>query len=121
MFDFYGRLHPKHAAGTVRLPEKTSSVSVITADLLQQFDCKTDHRLLFRKIDVTADNTMSERGAFQLDLFSDYDALEKERQIQGSMLRIRQKYGSNAVLKGTNLLEGATTVERNNQIGGHRK
>ncbi len=118
--DFYGRLHPKHTGGTVRLAEKTNSVKTITAALLQQFDRKTDHRLLVRRIGVNADNTMTDNGAFQMNLFTDYDALEKERKIQGAMLEVRRKYGLNAVLKGTNLLEGATTVERNGQIGGHR-
>ena len=57
----------------------------------------------------------------QLDLFTDYEALDRERRIQGAMLAIRRKYGDNAVVKGMDLLEGATTIERNEQIGGHRK
>ena len=88
--------------------------------MLQQFDKKTDHRLLYRRIGVNADHTAADNGAFQLNLFTDYDALEKEQRIQGAMLAIRRKYGANAVLKGTNLLKGATAIERNSQIGGHR-
>ena len=58
---------------------------------------------------------------YQLDLFTDYDALEKEKAVQGAMLEIRQRYGKNAVVKGLNMQEGATTMERNMQIGGHKR
>ena len=118
--DFYGRLHPKHSSGTVRFPEKTNSVRIVTAALLEQFDKKTDHRLLYRRLGVNADNTVTDSGAFQLNFLTDYEALYKEKQIQGAMLEVRKKYGANAVIKGMNLLEGATAIERNRQIGGHK-
>ena len=88
--------------------------------MLEQFDRKTDHRLLYRRLGVNAIRIKEDAGVFQLDLFTDYDALEKERRVQGAMLEIRKRFGSNAVLKGFNLLEGATTRERNTQIGGHK-
>ncbi len=119
--DFYGRLHPKHSNGTVRLPEKTNSVKAVTAALLEQFDKKTDHRLLYRRIGVNADRTITDNQSFQLNLFTDYGALEKERQIQSAMLAVRKKYGASSIVKGFNLLEGATTIERNGQIGGHKR
>ena len=50
----------------------------------------------------------------------DYEALERDRRLQGAMLEVRRKYGANAVFKGMNMLEGATTLERNMQIGGHK-
>ena len=67
----------------------------------------------------------------QLDLFSDYGmgteqnkaqgiSAEKERKLQEAMLSIKKKYGKNAILKGANLQEGATAMERNRQIGGHK-
>ena len=119
--DFYGRLHPRHANGTVRLKEKTNSPQLISDALLAQFDAKTDRRLLFRKLNLSANNISENTGIYQLDLFTDYEALDRERRIQGAMLAIRRKFGSNAVVKGMDLLEGATTIERNGQIGGHRK
>lgn len=119
--DFYGRLHPKHANGTVRLKEKTNSPQLISAALLSQFDGKTDHRLLFRKLNISANDIAEDTGMYQLDMFTDYETLDRERRIQGAMLAIRNKYGNNAVVKGRDLLEGATTIERNEQIGGHRK
>ena len=118
--DFYGRLHPKHSNGTVRFHSPTNSVAAISKAILDQFDKKTDHRLLYRRIGVNADNTNIDDGVYQLDLFTDYDALDREKKIQGAMLDIRRRFGSNAVLKGMNLMKGATTRERNEQIGGHK-
>ena len=119
--DFYGRLHPAHASGTVRLKEKTNSPQLISSALLAGFDARTDRRLLFRRLNISANNIAADNGVYQLDMFTDYEALDRERRIQGAMLAIRKRFGNNAVVKGIDLLEGATTIERNGQIGGHRK
>ena len=119
--DFYGRLHPKHANGTVRFVNATSSFAAVSAALAGSFDKKVDRRLLIRRIGINADRTAHDNEMYQLDLFTDYEALEKEKAVQGAMLAIRQKYGKNAVVKGLNMLEGATTMERNMQIGGHKR
>ena len=118
--DFYGRLLPSHSTGTVRLRAGTNSCRSISPAVLAQFDKKTDHRLLFRRMGISANDVQRNRGVFQLDLFTDYDTLERESRLQGAMLSARNKYGSNAVFKGTSLMEGATALERNLQIGGHR-
>ena len=118
--DFYGRLHPKHSAGIVRLKTHTNSAKEAAAALLPAFDKKTDHRLLYRKLGVCAADTAEEGGMFQLSLFMDYGALERERSIQTAMAEVRRKHGMNAVFKGRDMLEGATTLERNEQIGGHK-
>ena len=120
LLDFYGRLHPRHANGTVRLPRPTDSISVVREALLFSVDEKTDHRLLYRRLGVAANDVSVDHGIYQLDFFTDYEAQDKERRIQGAMLEVRRKYGANAVVKGMNLLEGATAMERNRQIGGHR-
>ncbi len=117
--DFYNRLHPKHRGGTVRLRERTNSFQLIHTAMIRQFDAKTDPRLLYRKIGINAMDISSDQGAFQLDLFTDYAALDRERRIQEAMLDIRKRYGRNAVVKGINLMKGATAMERNQQIGGH--
>ena len=57
---------------------------------------------------------------YQLDLFTDEEALQREQRIQDAMLAIRRRYGMNAVFKGVNLRKGANQLERNRQIGGHR-
>ena len=120
VLDFYGRLHPKHSNGTVRLKTRTDSAGLISEAMVRSFDEKTDHRLLYRRLGVCADNVLVDDGSCQLSLFTDYEALEKERKIQQAMLKVRQRYGPNAVFKGMNLKEGATTLQRNQQIGGHR-
>ena len=118
--DFYGRMHPKPAHGTVRTREKTNSFALISEALLASFDKGTDHRLLFRRLGICAGDTEADGGAVQLNLFLDYGELAKERQIQAAMGNVRSRYGANAVFKGCDLLEGATALERNRQIGGHR-
>ncbi len=120
VLDFYGRLHPKHIGGTARLRQKTNSFKLISQALLAQFDRKSDHRLLFRKLGVCAMDIQEDQGLYQLDLFTDYRALDRENKIRRAMLAIRKKYGRNSVVKGMNLLKGATQIERNQQIGGHR-
>ena len=118
--DFYGRLHPAHSGGTVRLRGRSNALSVIAPALLASFDAKTDHALLFRRLGVCAEDVKVDNSLYQLDLFSDPEALERERRLEGAMLAVRKKYGANSLLKGTNFQEGATAIERNGQIGGHR-
>ena len=118
--DFYGRPHPCHSGGTVCLRGRTNALSVIMQSVLPSFDAKTDHTLLFRRLGICAEDVRVDNSVFQLDLFSDYDTLEKERRLETAMLDVRKKYGANVLLKGTNFREGATARERNTQIGGHR-
>ena len=118
--DFYGRLHPCHSGGTVRLRTRTNALSMILPAVLDSFDKKTDHALLFRRLGICAEDVQLDNSAYQLDLFSDYDAVQKERKLEGAMLEVRKKYGANSLLKGLNYREGATAIERNTQIGGHR-
>lgn len=118
--DFYGRPHPCHSGGTVRLRGRTNALSVIMQSVLPSFDAKTDHTLLFRRLGICAEDVRVDNSVFQLDLFSDYDTLEKERRLETAMLDVRKKYGANVLLKGTNFRGGATARERNTQIGGHR-
>ena len=118
--DWYGRLHPAHSIGTVRMRERTGSLLLIRSGLLESFDRKTDHRLLFRRLGICAADVTVDDGICQLDMFTDYDALEREKKIQGAMLKVRSKFGANALFTGKNLLKGATNLERNQQIGGHK-
>ncbi len=118
--DFYGRLHPKHSTGTAVTMERTNLSKLITEVLMPDIERKTDHRLLFRKLGVCAADVVADEGFFQLDFFTDYDKMNKEKQLQAAMQSVRAKFGKNAVLHGMNYLQGATTMERNTQIGGHR-
>lgn len=118
--DFYGRLHPRHSGGTVRLRNRTSYSSEAEGEILASFDRKTDHRLLFRRLGICAGKVAVRDEMYQLDLFTDEEALQREQRIQDAMLAIRRRYGMNAVFKGVNLRKGANQLERNRQIGGHR-
>ena len=135
--DHYGRRVPKHAHGTVNLNRRTSSTKEIVDAVMELYDRIVDKKLLVRRINVTANHVEEEGSAVQrevyeqLDLFTDYDAaakareqekqsLEKEKRMQKAVLDIKKKFGKNAILKGMNLEEGAMTVERNKQIGGHK-
>lgn len=104
----------------MKLPTLTNNIQIVTAPLLKQFDDKTDHRLLYRRLGVCANDVMEDTGSFQLNMFIDYETLEKDRKLQGAMLEVRRKFGANAVFKGMSLLDGATMLERNQQIGGHK-
>ena len=117
--DYYGRLHPGHVVGTVRLRAHTSSTKEIMEALLYAFDMKVDHRLLIRRLGVAAGNL--QEGCVQLDIFTDYAAQEREERLQQTLLAIRRKYsGPKSLIKGKNMLEGATAIERSQQIGGHK-
>lgn len=134
--DSYGREVPKSDKGTKRLDTYSSSTRMITNAMMELFHQIVDTRLFVRKITITFGSLSDESNVRQapvlnqLDLFTDYRAieqrrtkekqeLEKERKKQEALLNIRNKFGKNAILKGMNLVEGATTQERNNQIGGH--
>ena len=119
--DFYGRLHPKHNNGTVRMPMDTNSVATAAPLILDSFDKHTDHRLLYRRLGVCADDVHEDYGFYQQNMFIDYEALEREKRLQGALSEMRSKYGANALFLGKNMLEGATQLERNEQIGGHRR
>lgn len=135
--DRYGRNIPKHAHGTENLGCFTSSTRQILDAVLALYDRIIDEKLLIRRVYLTANHVMPETEvkrepvAEQLDLFTDYAALEQKRQkeqqelerekrLQHAMLDIKKKFGKNAILKGMNLCEGATAKERNDQIGGHK-
>lgn len=135
--DRYGRAVPVHAHGTENLHRYTSSSRLITKAAMELYERITDPKLLIRRINITANRVIDENTAEnihtsqQLDLFTDYDALikqkeaenkdlKKEKDIQKAVLNIKKKFGKNAVLKGTSFREGATARDRNRQIGGHK-
>ena len=136
VMDPYGRKIPKAAHGTGNMDGYTSSTHVIMSAVLDVYDRVVHKDLLIRRVNVTACNLVSEteipeEQPEQLDMFTDYEALEqekkarqlaeeKERRLQNVTLAIQDRYGKNAVLKGMNLMEGGTTIARNGQIGGHK-
>lgn len=136
--DHYGRKIPKHAHGTANLSGYTSSTVEIVNATMDLFDRIVNKRLLVRRINICACNLQDEsvraqqaNVPMQMTLFVDYDELdrqkqmreeayEREKQRQNAIIDIRKKFGKNAILKGMNFEEGATTIDRNLQIGGHK-
>ena len=138
--DYYGRVIPKHAHGTASLGIYTNLSSDIINGTLEVFKEKVDKKLHIRRMTVCVNNVIKDiegerlneknKEYEQLDLFSLFaddkvteeknHSREDEKNIQEAVLKIKEKYGSNAILKGTNFKEGATAIERNKQIGGHK-
>lgn len=135
--DHYGRKIPKHAHGSINLQRWTSSTRQITESVMELFDRIVDRDLLVRRVNLVANHVLREGEVpkqevpIQLDLFTDQEAEdrekeerryqdEREKNRQKAVLDIRKKYGKNAILKGMNYQEGATTRDRNKQIGGHK-
>ncbi|OON85685.1 DNA methylase [Oribacterium sp. C9] len=142
--DYLGRRVPKHAHGTISLQGMTSSTRLITGAAVKLFEQIVNPDLLVRRLNIVAGRVKDEKdedrtikfgnmeGSWeQMDLFSDYEKIEKERKeikrvkkrdrrLQEAALTIKQKFGKNAVIKGMNMLDGATMKSRNEQIGGHK-
>ncbi len=130
--DRYGRAVPAAAHGSVNLPVPASSARILMQAAAEVFDRIADFRLSVRRVTVTAAGLLRQEeaqlvGGDQLDFFGNYAAhqqqkaeLERELSGQQAIVALRQKYGKNAVLRGMDLQEGATTKNRNGQIGGHK-
>ena len=135
--DRYGRLIPKHGHGTKNLPYYTSSSKMIIEKMTELFEEITDASLLVRRVTVVANHVIGEKASKkaekttyrQMTIFDvaedaedekEKEQLEKEHSLQEAMLAIKQRYGKNAILRGTNFEEGAMTIERNGQVGGHK-
>ena len=136
--DYYGRPAPKHAHGTVNLSRQTSSTRLITEGVSELYKQIVNPVLLIRRLNIGANRVIPETEIKekeceyeQLSLFDDYEKqtaekeaekklLEKERALQEATLSIKKRFGKNAILKGLNYEPGATAIERNGQIGGHK-
>lgn len=128
-----------HTHGGARLPERSASVRVITAAILDIYDRVVDPRYPLKRLGLMAGGIVPDDTArrdtsapVQLSLFDDNEAimaarearrlaLERERSLLLAVLAIKERYGRNSILRGTNFCEGSTQRERNEQIGGHRK
>ena len=135
--DHYGRNVPKHAHGSANFEHYTSSTSEITKKVMELYSRIINSNLLIRRINISVNNLLPEDTAKksiqgeQLDIFTNYLELErkqkeheinyqKEKKRQNAVIAIRKKYGGNAVIRGMSLEDGATAIDRNKQIGGHK-
>lgn len=125
--DFYGRSVPKHSHGTINLPDFSSSTELIMEKVGELFDRIVNKDLTIRRMYVVFNHIKIDTGTSskrQLDLFTDYDEMnkknEREKRRQKAILKIKGKYGKNAILRGMNYEKGATMRQRNEQVGGHK-
>jgi len=135
--DHYGRDIPKHSHGTINIDHHTSSSKVIIEKMVELYERIVKKDLLIRRINIVANNVIAKDKVKdkpqyqQFDLFTNYQELDEkkkhqkkeeqeENKLQNVLLSIKNKYGKNAILKGMNLEEGGTTIDRNGQIGGHK-
>lgn len=119
VMDVYGRLLPKPAHGTASIGYYTSSQSVMADAVMKLFDRIVDPKLTVRRLNLVAADIV-DASHEQYDLFTDVQKQEKEKKRLKAELLIKKRFGKNAIVKGMDLQEGATTIERNGQIGGHR-
>lgn len=125
--DHYGRTVPKPAHGSINLNKHTSSSKEILNAIVELYDRIANPLLLVRRITVTANRVIGENennAKFaEIDLFADNSNDErdkKEKSLQHALIDVKDKFGKNAILKAANLQEGAMTIERNKQVGGHK-
>lgn len=111
--------HSKNCSGGVRkIGVKTNSYNILLSEFIKLYRQTTNKEYKVRTISISFMNVVDEIYE-SYDLFSDLKALDKEKRLQQTIIKIRKKYGKNALLKGMNLLENATTIKRNTLIGGH--
>lgn len=131
--DRYGRKIPKTAHSSANIGKYTASTKLIIQTAMNLFDRIVNKNLLVRRMYIVANHILTESDAekqndhIQLDFFTDINklqqeenSLKKEKDMQTAIVKIKKKYGKNAIIKGMNLEEGATALERNRQIGGHK-
>lgn len=117
---YSNELHMEAERGSVRLLSHTNNASVIVPAVEKLYLRIKDPDISLRRISLSFNNILDDEFR-QLDLFTDYDKMDRENKMQKAMITLKDRFGKNAVLKGMNLEEGGTTRERNNQIGGHKK
>lgn len=137
VFDYFGRSMPKAAHGSINLGEFNSSTEMIMYATLSLYDRIVDRNLKVRRMYVVANHLMpidqikTDELHVQTNLFEDslekekeykkhQENLVKERNMQKAIIEIRNKYGKNSLIKANSLEEGATAIERNGQVGGHK-
>lgn len=119
VIDYYGREVPKPAHGTARLDGYSQSLDKISRAVMQLSDKILNPELTVKRLNLVA-NDVLDASYEQFDFFTDVERLEREKKAAKAQLSIKKKFGNNAIFKGMDLQEGATTIERNGQIGGHR-
>lgn len=135
--DHYGRTIPKTAHGSINLDGFTSSTTELMEAVTSLYKKIVNKALLIRRVVICAsilknvNDYKFEKKYKQLSFFENPNEMidisndkekkrENETKLQNAIIKIKNKYGKNSIIKGMNLEEGGTTIERNTQIGGHK-
>lgn len=113
-----GRRGGAHTGGTRKQADRTNLYSKLMPRFLELFEETTHTDAPIRRINVGFGGVLPEEFA-TMDLFADVEAEAEERRLQRAVLTVKDRFGKNALLRGTSLKEKATARERNEQIGGH--
>ena len=106
------------SGGQRKLTVRTSSLKIIMKEFVELYHSKVLKNSKIRQISISLGNVLDEYYE-SYDLFSNIEQLEEEKNLQRAIIQIKEKYGKNAILKGMNKLEKATTEKRNTLVGGH--
>ena len=134
VLDHYGRTIPKHSHGTITIDFKTSNQSILADKVIELYDKIVNKKLDIRRLNVSycdlvpKSSVKEEKVIKQISLFDTYldeykddYKYDNSNKIEDAVINIKNKFGKNSILKGIDLLEGATAIERNKEIGGHHE
>ena len=115
----YGDNRGEFAKGSVTMIETTNLFKIISGYTNELFDKVVDKTRPIRRVGYVFNNVL-DINFEQYNLFTDLQDIRKQKKLISSVIEVKNKYGKNALLKGEDLLENATQIDRNNQIGGHK-
>lgn len=114
----YSARNVKATGGSRKLSNVTNSYAYLRNAFIELYREKVNRQELVHMLSISFGNVVDEMYE-TYDLFTDFNALEKEKKLQLTLLNIKHKFGKNAVIKGMNLLNKATAISRNKLVGGH--
>lgn len=114
----YSARNVKATGGSRKLSNVTNSYAYLRNAFIELYRETVNRQELVHMLSISFGNVVDEMYE-TYDLFTDFNALEKEKKLQLTLLNIKHKYGKNAVIKGMNLLNKATAISRNKLVGGH--
>ena len=119
---YSGRVEHSGVSGTAALETETNSARTLVRAALEVYDRVVSPQLPIRRVNISCNQLVSETDIYQYSLLDGgtRETLERDRRLQKTVLELKHKFGKNAVLKGVDLTECATAIERNGQIGGHK-
>jgi DNA polymerase V len=116
---YSNQLDAKSGRGSISISSCTNSISTIMPYVTQLYSSIADRKLTIRRINISFNNIMDEAYQ-QYDFFTDPVKEQRDRKLQKATLELKKKFGKNAIIRGMDLQDEGTAIERNRQIGGHK-